>query len=217
MTEVLVILNPRKIPVCAQAFAELDIPKLWLTGWTEVQIRDTVFPGMIRDHPYDRYLVVADDVIVRQATVDRVLTALDIGWPVATGFSQRSHTEWEVNLTSGPIGDRPVAAAYDFLSFQDVVSHPEPLFQTWFAGMSVTGMSREMWGRFPFGCYADTASPNGYASDFHLSHRLQDAEVPIMACRDGFAYHWRHEWRHTNDDRDDKLLVGEVKPAVTLT
>jgi hypothetical protein len=213
----LVILNPRDIPVCKQALAELAIPKLWLTGWTEKQIADDVFPRLLSDYCFEQYLLVSDDAIVRQHAVQAVLD--ELRWnPVVTGYSQRSHTDWQVNLTRGPLKyEHPVVGAYDFLSYHEVVSHPEPTLPTWFAGMSITGMSREMWQRFPFGCYSDEQSPNGYASDFHLSRRLQDAGVPITACRDAFAYHWRHEWRHTNDRRDDKLLVGSITPAVTLT
>ncbi len=215
--DALVVLNARDIDVCKRSLQELPIQKVWLTGYTEAEIANDVFASVLREQEFDRVYVVADDVIVRPYALEAVRSLLDDGHPVATGYSQRSHTDWEVNITSGPLNGRaPVEGAYDFVRYADVVSSPDPTIPTWFAGMSVTGMSGEMWRRFPFGCYQDAGSPNGYASDFHLSLRLQDAGVPIVCAREGFAYHWRHEWRHTNHPADATPLDG-VEQGVTLT
>jgi hypothetical protein len=40
--------------------------------------------------------------------------------------------------------------------------------------------------------------------------------VPVYAVREAFCYHWRNEWRHTNHPDDDKVLVGQIDPFVTL-
>lgn len=217
MTDALVILNPRDIPEVKDAIADLDIPKLWLTGYTERELAASVFDYALRETSFDRYLVVSDDIIIRRPALDAVLQALDDGIEVATGYSQRSHTDWTVNVTAGPLRDsRPTVGAYDFRQYREIISWPEPLVPTWFAGMSITGMSREMWQRFPFGCFTDGDSDAGYASDFHLSRRLQDERVPVYAVREAFAYHWRHEWAHTNHPDDAPLLIGQVSAAVTL-
>lgn len=217
MKDAVIVLNPREIRECISSFAELPVPKIWLTGYTEREISEGIFLAVLAQYDFDRYFVVSDDVIVRPYAFDAIRRILDLHLaPVATGYSQRSHADWTVNLTRKPLmADKPIADAYDFRHFREVVSHPSPWIETWFGGMSLTGMSREMWQRFPFGAFVDEGSPLGYASDFNLSKRLQDAEVPILAAREGFAYHWRHEWRSTNHPQDAKPKIGNG--SVTLT
>ena len=218
MSSCLVILHARQIREFEIATAELQIPKLWLTGYTERELSDGVFRWALEESDYDNYIVVSDDALVRQHALDGVVTALETGGiEVATGYSQRSHTDWMVNVTSGPLKDsKPSIDAYQFRQFREVVSWPEPLVPTWFTGMSLTGMSKEMWRRFPFQCYADGVMDNGYASDFNLSRRLQDERIPVYAVRESFCYHWRAEWRHTNHPEDASPLIGVIGPAVTL-
>jgi len=212
----LVILNARNLVQFHGAVSELDTPKLWLTGYTEAELADGVFDSAISDTPYDFYVVVSDDAIVRQHALSGVLEALEEGAPVATGYSQRTHSDWVVNVTSGPLRTKhPSAESYDFRLYKEVVSWPEPLVPTWFTGMSLTGMSREMWQKYPFGCFTN-GQESGYASDFHLSRRLQDHKVPIVAVREAFCYHWRTEWQHTNNPEDEVPFVGSVVPSVIL-
>lgn len=213
----LVILNPRDVRVAKNAIADLDIAKLWLTGYSEAELAESVFSWAIEESHFDNYLCISDDAILRAPALEAIVAALDGGCEVATGYSQRSHTDWTVNVTSGPLRDtHPTVDAYDFRQFREVVSWPEPLVPTWFVGMSATGMSREMWRKYPFGCFTDGDRSTGYASDFHLSRRLQNDRVPVYAVREAFCYHWRNEWRHTNHPDDDKVLVGQIDPFVTL-
>lgn len=219
MKDAVIVLNPREIRECVTSIAELPVPKIWLSGFSEREIGEGIFKSVLAQYDFDRYFVVSDDVIVRPYAFDAIRRILDLHEaPVATGYSQRSHADWTVNLTRKPLmADMPVADAYDFRHFREVVSHPEPTLPTWFTGMSLTAMSSEMWQRFPFEAYVDeTLNSPGFASDFHLSKRLQDAEVPIRAAREGFAYHWRHEWRHTNHPGDAKPLASGEQ-SVTLT
>lgn len=218
MRDAVIVLNPREIRECVTSFAELPVPKVWITGFSEREISEGIFLAVLAQYDFDRYFVVSDDVIVRPYAFDAIRHILDLHLaPVATGYSQRSHADWTVNLTRKPLmADWPVADAYDFLHFREVVSHSEPVLETWFTGMSLTGMSREMWQRFPFQAFVADESPRGFASDFHLSKRLQDEGIPILAAREGFAYHWRHEWRNTNHPGDAKPCVSGEK-GVTLT
>lgn len=219
-------MHARNVAPAQRAFAELDIAKLWLSGYTENELagngQDSVFAWALDNSDFDHYIVVSDDALVRQPCLDAVTRALDEGCEVATGYSQRSHTDMTVNVTDGPLRDsRPTVEAYTFRQLREVISWPEPLVPTWFAGMSCTGMSAEMWRKFPFGCFTDIDSAGepldrGYASDFHLSRRLQDARVPVYCVREAFCYHWRNEWQHTNHPDDDRVLVGEMKRQVVL-
>ncbi len=218
MSDALVILHAREVKPAHRAFHELPIAKIWLSGYTEQELAGGVFNYAIEESNFDRYLVCADDILVRPQALEAVIKALDEGCEVATGYSQRSHTDMTVNVTSGPLADSwPTVEAYNFRQLQEVVSWPEPLVPTWFAGFSLTGMDREMWRRFGFGCFVDPGTEGpGYASDFFLSRALQKARVPISAVREAFCYHWRHSWEHTNDPRDDRVLIGEMTQQVTI-
>lgn len=217
MNVALVILKPRQIPATEQALAELPhwFPVIELVGYTERQLAEGVFAEALNRHPHDFYMVASDDLIIRWSAVAAIIRQLKEE-TVTTGYCQFTHTDWRVNVTRKPLqGDLPAQSAYDFLSFHELVSGP-PTRQTWFTGMSLTAMSAAMWKTFPFGCFTDSPDDKGYASDFHLSRRLQDAGVPITVVREAFAYHWRYEQRHTNDPRDDRVLVGSIEPKIRL-
>jgi hypothetical protein len=198
--DALVVMHARDIPECLASIRELDIPTLWMTGYTERGIADHAFPAVL-GYDFDWLWVVSDDVIVRKPALDAVRRLRDSGdHPVVTGYSQGSHTEWVVNLTSKPLKPGPLEHAYTFRHYAECVSYPEPVIPTWFTGMSLTGMSRDLWLKHPFECFGTP----GYASDFWTSARLQQDEVPIVAAREGFCYHWRHSRTFGEDERDAK-------------
>lgn len=208
MRDALVVLNARDVPECLGSLSLLDIDKIFLRGWTEARIEDVAFPQVL-EMDYDWLWVVSDDVIVRSQALDAVREHAGYGEPV-TGYSQRSHTEWTVNLTRGPLyGDAPSVEAYDFHEYREVVAKPETLFRTWFTGMSLTGMPIALWRRFPFACFRDDVC--SFGSDFSLSLRLQEAGIRINAVRDAFCYHWRHRWQDTTHALDQKPVVGQEK------
>ncbi len=204
MNDALIVMNPRRIPQCLNSIEELDIPKIYMQGYTEHQIMTDAFPQAL-DHGYDWYWLASDDLIIRQSALDAVRALRDQDHPIVTGYSQFSHTDWTVNLTSEPLrGPVPCVSAYTFRKYPECVSYPDPAIPTWFTGMALTGMSADMWRRFPFMVDFDP----GWASDFHLSRRLQDANVPIVAAREGFTYHWRHNGLYGADERDERVKLG---------
>jgi hypothetical protein len=75
---------------------------------------------------------------------------------------------------------------YDFPTRKEV-EQSGGLYRSWFTGFAFTFMSKDMWQRFPFDCIGDP----GYQSDYRLSVRLQEADVPIWASPDGFIKHLR--------------------------
>lgn len=181
-------MNPRRIGHVMQALDALDIPQYRIVGHTEKEIEELAFPTILSMCKYDWLWVVSDDAIVRPYALAAV-RALMRKHPVVTGYSQRTHDNWVVNLSKSPLrAPHPSVDAYDFLTYAEVVSYPDEAVPTWFAGMSLTGMSTEMWARFPFGCYggAGRDGNTGYSSDFFLSYRLQENQIPIVAAREGF-------------------------------
>ena len=216
MSDALIILNARHIEPVKAALAELPIAKIWLTGYTELEISNGVFADAIASTSFDRYLVSSDDILIRPHALAAVIDVWERGYDVVTGYSQRSHTDWTVNLTEAPIQTlTPGKGAYRFREYADVAAWPDPIVPTWFAGFSITGMPRDLWERFPFGCFHDGINDPGHASDFHLSLRLQEAGIPIGAAREGFAYHWRHGYGYLHPD-DARLLLGDLEQGITV-
>jgi len=213
MNPLLVVLNPRNITECMDAFRALDIPKAWMTGYREY---DLVVPmaDLVNVTDYSHYIVISDDAVVRQPALNAVLALLEDGHPVATGWSNLDCVEAKVNLQRTPLQSPvPLVTGWDLYHFAEVMGYPEPVVPTFFGGMCLTGMSRELWQRFPFNCYG---RPGG-GSDYHLCWRLQEAGVPIAAAREGFVFHVKERWAEGDLDPKKRLLVGMVSPSVTIT
>lgn len=209
MADLLVILNPRHIPECIESFEALPIDKAWLTGYTEMQLVD-VFPELPE---YDRYIVASDDCIVSPEALAAVQKHLD-DHPVVTGYcSLARDMNHLVNICKRPLPDDPIPRvdAYHFYHRLEAQTWPHPVIPTSFAGMCLTGMSRELWQRFPF-----NVTPLGGQSDYSLSQRLQAAGVPIVAAREGMVTHCKERWNQLDTAPEKRLLVGQVEPQVRL-
>ena len=211
----LAIMNPRDIPDAVAAFRALDVRRAWLQGYTEWQLVD-VIRSLVDDPdiPFSHLVLVADDVVVRQPALDAVLEQARMGRPVVTGWCRLDATHPLVNITDGPlVGDTPTPGAYNFRRFAEVVADPSPAIRTGFVGFALTCMPRAMWQRFPFGAFGGPSC--SWSSDFHLSIRLRDAGVPMVAARDGGTEHLKERWQKLDTAPEKRLLVGE-RPAQVI-
>lgn len=211
----LIIANPRQIPECIDAFKALDARRAWLSNYTEWELVE-VMDSIMRDETIDftHAILCADDCIVSQQAYDAVL-ALAEDYEVVTGYCRLDVTHPEVNITRRPLmGDVPVAGAYDFYRYEDVVNEPRPVLQTGFVGFALTCMSRDMWRRFPFGVYG--SAQQSWSSDFHLSIRLRDAAVPMVAARDAYVVHVKETWNRLDAAPEKRLLIGEEPAGVVV-
>lgn len=214
ISDALMVMNPRRIKPVMQALEELPISQIRVVGHTEKQIEQEAFPEVLDvcgENEWDWLWVVSDDAIVRPYALAAVrLLARSGRHRCVTGYSQRTHDNWTVNLTKSPLrSPHPGVEAYEFMSYAEVVSHPERVIRTWFAGMSLTGMAVADWKLYPFTCFGGSGHDTGYSSDYSLSYRLQAAGVPIAAAREGFCYHWRADWVSTNNDEDQSPRFDE--------
>lgn len=209
------VMNPRRIEPCIASFESLDVDLIWLTGMTQAQLVPHV-ASAINDTHYDAYAMCADDCIVSQDALDAVLELLSEGHSVATGWCRLDATSPQVNLTQGPIiGDHPTTSAYGrWWLRQEVLAHPSHAVPTGFAGMALTAMPREMWMRYPYRVYGEHA--RGFSSDFNLSRRLRDTNVPVVAARDGEIEHVKERWNALDKAPEKRLLIGEIEPEVRL-
>lgn len=211
MNPLLAILNARRIPEAIETFQALTIDRLWITGHTEAGIQ-RAWPRILeKAKGYTHLLVVSDDTLVWQKAVDTV-TGLLTEHPVATGYcnlDQRENAHL-VNLCDNELPPpSPVERSYRFLT-REQVAERGPVVETTFTGMCLTGMSIENWELFPFCAYSDP----GYASDYHLSLRLQAQGIPVVSHVDAFVWHLKTKWSHTDPHPDRQLRLGD--PSVTL-
>lgn len=184
--------------------------KAWLRSYTEEEL-GRVIPEVVSDagSSYDYFLIVPDDCVVSPGALAAVLAQAE-AHPVVSGFTRLDATHPMVNLTTRPlIGDEPVPGAYDFYSYADVMAHDGPVIDTGFVGFALTGMSRDLWQRFPF--RARGCGPTACCSDFDLSVRLRDAGIPMIAATGGYVEHVKITWgeRDCGKDPRKRLLIGE--------
>lgn len=210
MNPLLFVFNPRRIHECVDSIGRLDVDQCWLTGMREWQLDDHI-NGVIGETDYTHYLCCSDDGVVPQFALNAVLDALDDGHPVATGYSNLDVADMRVNLTKSPFSvlGESVADDYDLYRLPEVLGYPDELVPTFFAGMALTGMTRDMWLDFPF---VSAGSP----SDWNLSRRLQDAEVPIVAAKAGFMWHVKELVNVPDQDPRKRLMIGAEYEAVTM-
>lgn len=198
-----------------QSLKELEGPKVWLKYFTEWQLK-SVIASVVRSSAYERYTVISDDCIVTQRAYDSVLQLHEDTEPgaVITGFCNLDVNSNLVNLTKYPFvgSSEPTKESYIWYSQEEIDNWPdtEPV-TTYFAGMSLTCMSRNMWRKFPWDCFGP---PLGWAADYHLALRLRDAGVSIFAPKDGFVYHTKPDWLIHKAPPGREILVGKRIPTI---
>jgi hypothetical protein len=184
----LLILNARRISECLDSYRALSIPKAYLTGYTEREL-EPVIAELVASTNFSHYIAVSDDVVVSSRAVHAVQELLG-GHPVVTGWCNLDQQDPRCSVVDRPLtGDTPT-------------------LRTWFAGMCLTGMSRDLWQQYPFRTFGPAGSA-GWASDFNLCRRLQDDRVPIMAARDAGVLHVRERWDVQDPDPRKRLHLGE--------
>jgi hypothetical protein len=210
VANLLMVLNPRRIPECVAAIDALPIDKVWLERYTEAELVH-VIPQVIAECDHDMVGAISDD---GQPTPDALRAVLDLARPgrVATGWSTLDDTSELVNLSTRPLlSDVPSPGVYTMPTRAWVEAHDTPEVPTYFAGFSLTFMERALWERFPFQIYGD---PPGCCSDFMLSWRLQQAGIPIVAARDAWHRHVKTTWNTTDHAPGRGLLIGKETSGV---
>lgn len=204
----LVVMNPRRIPACLEAFQSAPLDVAYVQGMREAEALLTI-NRIIRASRYDRFLIVSDDVIVTDTAIRAVVAAskLNDHW-IVTGFCNLDADSPLVNITRRPLdGDTPHPAAYDFYRRDELPQHGT--IRTGFAGLALTCIPQALVGHvLPLGWYGQ-----GWASDFHLSKRLEQAGIQIVAPAQAFVWHVKERWNEPDADPAKRLFItkrGEV-------
>jgi hypothetical protein len=209
----LCIMNPRRIPACLESYDRLDIDRAYMTGFRIADLV-AVHHDIVASTDFDVYLNVSDDCVVSQDALDAVLALLEGGAEAATGWCRlHGQSPWS-NLCHSPlVGNLPRRRNYPFYLTRDVEAYPDEVVPTHFMGMSLTGMTRDLWREFPYGCFA-YRDVRGHSSDYHLSMRLRDARVPMVAARSGYVDHLKPYTRVHGLPDEFRLLAGHIPSEV---
>lgn len=212
MRPLLVIFNPRNMPLAVDSFNALPTDRAWLRGYTELEIETEAWPVMMRDakgHRYSHLVVISDDGRVPRGAWDDVTRIAKRGHPVVTGFCNMDMNRgWDIsNMVSSVLPREPLAMDMDFYSVPEILTFPEDEVPTSFHGYSLTCMDWKTAVEFPFQCYRDPdGNGPGHSSDFHHARRLADKGVDIVCARDGFVIHLKSRW-NTHDETPEAQPV----------
>ena len=97
------------------------------------------------------------------------------------------------------------------LPIQEVQKRNDDFFETYFAGWSFTGMSKETWLKYPFQC-----SWNGNGTDAQFAMRFFESNngSKIYTHKDSHFIHLKEEETDDNQYLKRNWLVGEEEPVV---
>lgn len=183
----LLVMSPRNIPECIAAIRSLNIDKAWLKHYTEAELVN-VIPQVIAECDHDPIGILSDDGVPTQQSLDLVLNAYEPS-SVYSGYSNIETQTTLVNLCDKPLIIREQATddCYSLIERETIEEYLNPLMPVYFAGLSLTFMSRAHWNQYPFMAYGNP----GWQSDYLLCKRLQIAGERIWAVRGAFFLHLR--------------------------
>lgn len=209
MKPLLMVMSPRNIEMCVDAISALEIDKVWLKHWTERELVDRI-AEVVTGSDYDTIGLVSDDVIPTQQSLDLLLGAFEPSG-VYTGYCNLDDASDLVNLTSSPLPilDYPSYADYGFAA-RDAVTAETGLFRSYFAGFSLTFMSRDMWLTYGF----DPKGDPGFQSDYRLSLKLQADGVPVWAPVGAYMRHLKGSDESTRHLPGGTVITGGGRGTV---
>ena len=171
----------------------------------------------IKEHDYTHYIIIGDDAIVTRQAAETVLQytknkKCDVftGWMNMHikddgSFSDQSTVNQNrIRCTDPSWG--PAREEYgEWITMETMRKLPPELVRTSYANFALTGMTKEMWEKYPISCW-----PRGNSSDHHLSLRLQNDGVKVWTHPKAFIRHLRRGW----SPLPDHWLVGTVPPEI---
>lgn len=208
--EVLLIMQPREIPVAIESYKKLNIPKVWFQAFTERQVVEEINKYVQRTN-YDTYYIISDDAIVTDEALSLIRLYANNGFDVVTGWCRLSEQNSLINIVKKPLtrlnGVQAIPADYCLYTEEEIREIPVPIFRTWFSGFVFTGIKRELFLKYPL----ITNAATGCQSDFELSYRLQQDGIPIFVVRDASIIHLK---KHQDFSLESNWLVGVRPPQI---
>jgi len=206
-----VVLNPREITEVIDGILSLNVDTVWVSNMREVDVAPAINRA-IKQSNYDRYFVLSDDCVPTVEAFAAITDLHDQGHPVVTGYGNLDAVQDLCGITTNELPPPPPGLqSYAFTKTADAQAHEGPISTT-FAGLVLTGMSRDMWLRYPL-----AVTVYGGQMDYELSYRLGVDGVPIVAPPDAFCHHLKEIANQLDRAPEKRLLIGERPPSITWT
>ena len=209
MKNLLIILKVRKLDYVLASYRNYNISRVFIAGYKESELEDMGIFSLVveqaKEKGYTHISVVSDDGLINNKAFDKVIE-MSNEYLVTTAFCKIDRRSTLVNLAKSPLiqGVPASLGDYNLFDYNELESNID--IQTYFTGMALTTMPVTLWQQFPFKCFRASYSPNGYASDYFLSKRLQDASIPIFTHKDTEII---HEKDVNSTNIGQTLFIGE--------
>tara|TARA_R110001592_G_scaffold360282_1_gene668397 strand:- start:3521 stop:4234 length:714 start_codon:yes stop_codon:yes gene_type:complete len=217
----LLVMQPRNIKPALDSYKKSfeNIPIVFFKAFTEPQVT-LELNKFIKLYDYTHFIIIGDDAIVTRQAAETVLhyTKSDkcdvfTGWMNMHIESDGSFSE-ESTVNQNKIGCKdpswgPAREEYgSWVTMEQMRKITPQLVRTSYANFALTGMTKEMWEKYPVSCW-----PRGNSSDHHLSLRLQNDGVKVWTHPNAFIRHLRKGWAPL----PDHWLVGNVPSEIIMS
>jgi len=213
----LLVMQPRNIKPALESYKKsFDIPIVFFRAFTEPQVTIQL-NKYIKEHDYTHYVIIGDDAIVTRQAADTVLkytesSECDVftGWMNMHinpdgGFSDESTVNQNIIRCDDPSWGPQRKEYGTWITMDQMRQLPLELVRTSYANFALTGMTKELWEKYPISCW-----PRGNSSDHHLSLRLQNDGVKVWTHPKAFIRHLRRGW----SPLPHHWLVGNMTPEI---
>jgi hypothetical protein len=185
--DLLIILNPRRYEPSLKSLKALNIPKVWITGYTE-KGAVAQLNKIVEETNYQHYITQSDDVIVKQEQIDAI-TNNNKDYDILSGWCNLVPGKPNVNVC-------PVEWGKKLMNKID-----SEIFETYNIGFSFTSFKRKVLLEYPLDVYTSIGSRNkgnqwvgkretNFGSDHHISHRIvSDGKYKMYVHKKAFFEH----------------------------
>lgn len=193
--DLLVILNPRQEEECVNSLKSLDVPKVWIKNFNERGALERIMnivncddikpwssPGPTRAPIFENYILISDDVIVKQDNIDLIVNNND-KYDVLSGYCNLNPLDpyvnavpavWQKKLSLS--GTHPRKSDYPFYgnleyTYENIQKKiKEDIFETYSIGFSFTSFKRHVLQEYGLQTYGNRK--RGGASDHNISYKI---------------------------------------------
>ena len=215
MKNLLIVLKVRDLDYVLTSYRNYNVSRVFIAGYKETELEDMgIFSLVIeqaKEKGYTHISVISDDALINNKAFDKVLEMTN-KYLVNTAFCKIDRKSTLVNIAKSPLTTVVPLTLSDYNLFDYSELENDIDIRTYFTGMALTTMPTNLWQKFPFKCFRASSSPYGYASDYFLSKRLQDAQIPIFTHKDTEII---HEKDVNSTNIGQTLFIGEQYRKIT--
>lgn len=210
MRPLLVILNPREIPEVMVALRALTIPKVWISFYREDIAVGQRLPEVIaaaKEKGYTHIVLVSDDGLVTQETLDRVL-AFPPEVRACSGWVNLDAHRISSNISQIELHwyNQPTDPGQYYLIPEETMRGLTEPFKATFSGFALLRMPVETWEEVALQNCSWTS-----CTDFYTYMRLSEMGVELWVDPKAFFFHLK---KLPNEPYSNFMYVGMKDPRI---